>query len=50
MVYESRYLPSSSMTTFFNKPAFENYGSKNTGDKQFLENNYMKTFNTNPNR
>ena len=33
MVYESRYLPSSSMTTFFNKPAFENYGSKNTNDK-----------------
>lgn len=46
----SRWLPDSSLTTFFGKPAFYNYGHKNTNPTNggFVYGTYLKTHNINP--
>jgi hypothetical protein len=46
----SRWLPDSSITTYFGKPAFHAYGNGNTrpADKSLCYGTHMKTHNVNP--
>ncbi|EAS00683.2 hypothetical protein TTHERM_00794090 (macronuclear) [Tetrahymena thermophila SB210] len=48
----SRQLPNSAFTTYYGKPAFENYGNANIKDKNqaFISGNYLKSHNINPHR
>ncbi|KAL4488372.1 hypothetical protein ABPG72_019222 [Tetrahymena utriculariae] len=48
----SRQLPNSAFTTYYGKPAFENYGNANVKDKNqsFISGNYLKSHNVNPHR
>jgi hypothetical protein len=50
MKLTSRWLPDSSITTYFGKPAFTNYGNANTNPTYGgpIYGQYMKTFNINP--
>lgn len=46
----SRFLPDSSLTTYFGKPAFYNYGNKNLEPTSggYIYGDYLKTHNINP--
>ena len=49
---QTRWLPNSAFQTYYGRPAFENYGYKNTnpGWGGLLYGSYMKSFNVNPQR
>ena len=48
----TRWIPNSAFTTYFGKPAFENYGRGNTKPTSggLLYGNYLKTHNVQPHR